>query len=376
VRRHLRAILLLAVGLVGGPGCHRTRETAVIAIEAVPGSGTVEFISAVLDSTARAGDYPVQLLQPGDLPVPSGEPYLIEATYRALQMQRRHDVVAVVGPAGSTDALLVGSIYRSAGLLQLVPTGNAPQLAQVEDNAFLMAPRLDEEVRFMADYVSDRIEAHSAVILYTPGAWGSALQAELASSLWQRGVRVLQRLPIPLVSCAAEDGAVRRLVPTALQTGRPDVIVLATYDFCLIKELELQAPGMTYVAGDGLVLRPGETGLGAAGTRTHAVAFWNPAENADEVSAFRRAFEHATGRPPTWSDAATYDAVMVLAAAIRAVGPDRAAVARYLRELGRERPPYRGVTGPIDFRGRRTGRLIMETATDAPLGDSAGRGSR
>jgi len=123
------------------------------------------------------------------------------------------------------------------------------------------------------------------------------------------------------------------------------------------------------------LLPPGEAGLGTAAERTHAVAFWNPAENADVVSAFRRRFEEVVGRSPTWADAATYDAAMVLAAAIRAVGPDRVAVARYLRELGRERPPYPGVTGPIDFRGRRTGRLIMETAGRVGLGDSGtGRG--
>jgi len=132
---------------------------------------------------------------------------------------------------------------------------------------------------------------------------------------------------------------------------------------------------MSYVGGDGLLLPGDATGLGAAAERTHAVAFWNPAENADVVAAFRRRFEEVVGRPPTWADAATYDATMMLATAVRAVGPDRGAVAHYLRELGREHPPYQGVTGPIDFRGRRTGRLIMETAWQMGLGDTApGRG--
>ena len=44
-----------------------------------------------------------------------------------------------------------------------------------------------------------------------------------------------------------------------------------------------------------------------------------------------------------------YDAVMLLGLAVREGAVSRAGVAEYLSQLGRERPPYRGITGPIAF---------------------------
>jgi ABC-type branched-subunit amino acid transport system substrate-binding protein len=44
-----------------------------------------------------------------------------------------------------------------------------------------------------------------------------------------------------------------------------------------------------------------------------------------------------------------YDAVMLVAQAIRTVGSNRAAIRRYLEELGRTRPPYQGITGSLAF---------------------------
>jgi hypothetical protein len=49
----------------------------------------------------------------------------------------------------------------------------------------------------------------------------------------------------------------------------------------------------------------------------------------------------------------------VAAQAVREVGPRRAAIRRYLGELGISRPPYRGVTGPISFAPRRPVNLLM-----------------
>jgi branched-chain amino acid transport system substrate-binding protein len=377
VRMAVRRVVLLAGGVAASVGCQLRRETAAIAIETAGELGPLAVIQAVLDSTSRSGGYPVRLVMPGELDVGSQEPYLIQAVRRAMKLGRRADVVGVVGPAGSSDALLVAPVYHGVGIPRVIPTANAPQLDKLNGEQFLMAPTMDQEVRFMADYARDRLGARTAIVLYTPGAWGSAIQAGLATELWQRGVQVLQRVPVPLLHCSTADPLVRRLLPWVTQAGRPDVVMLATYDPCLIGQIERVVPGLSYIAGDGMLLQQASADdLGGAAERVHAVAFYDPAEASPAAAGFRRRFTDLVGRPPTWADAATYDATMVLVAAVRAVGPDRTAVTRYLHELGRERPPYRGLTGLIDFRGTRSGRLIMESASVRAAPADAGEPAR
>jgi len=70
-------------------------------------------------------------------------------------------------------------------------------------------------------------------------------------------------------------------------------------------------------------------------------------------------FHRVTGRDPGPDDAMNHDALILMAHAVRAVGPDRAALRRYLESLGRSRPPYHGVTGDITFLPDRAPRLVM-----------------
>jgi hypothetical protein len=50
---------------------------------------------------------------------------------------------------------------------------------------------------------------------------------------------------------------------------------------------------------------------------------------------------------------------ILLAHAVREVGPDRMAVRGYLESLGRTRPAYHGIIGDITFMGARKPPLVM-----------------
>jgi ABC-type branched-subunit amino acid transport system substrate-binding protein len=57
-----------------------------------------------------------------------------------------------------------------------------------------------------------------------------------------------------------------------------------------------------------------------------------------------------------------YDAVTILAEAIRAVGPHRVAIRDWLVRLGSGAPAFEGLSGPIAFgvKGERTSQYFME----------------
>jgi ABC-type branched-subunit amino acid transport system substrate-binding protein len=341
-------------------GCGRPAEPALIDYALSQSDGVRKVIGAVLDSTSRAGWYPVRLADP--VSRPGGGTEMIRTVYGALASAQRADVVGAMGLAGSSHVFLAGPVYRDAGIPLVVPTANVPQLSLLGPGVFLMAPSLEEEAGFISAFVAEQLAARAVTILYNPGAWGAALQAQLAAELWQRGVPVLGPVPVPQIDCSVQDPLLPRLVAAALRLGRPDVVVLATYEACLVPEFERQAPGLTFVFGDGLVVPPTWSARqGPLARRVHAVAFRDPAAASEAAAAFTRLFTAMNGFPPTWADAAAFDAVMVMATAVREVGPSREAIARYLHQLGRGRPPYAGVTGPITFLRERTGRLTMET---------------
>jgi branched-chain amino acid transport system substrate-binding protein len=114
------------------------------------------------------------------------------------------------------------------------------------------------------------------------------------------------------------------------------------------------------VAGDGALVLPALADIaGPAADSIYLVAYWTP-DAPDSLSrAFVERYRRAAGMMPQSPDAIVHDALMVVAEAVQAVGPNRAAVRRYLAELGRERPPFMGVTGPVTFTSGARPRLVM-----------------
>lgn len=361
-RRAWRDPLVVAAAIALAGACQRQPSVALIHFVDQGDPSLRRVIEVVLDSLNRDGRLPVRLAS-SDSGVARGERRLIRGVYQALASVKDPEVVAAVGPAGSSEVMTIGPVFRDAGIPMVVPTANAPQLARLGEGVYLMAPPLEEEVRFIGEFVAGRLGARSVTIVYNPGAWGAALQTQLSSELWQRGLQVLGPVPVPLIYCAREDATLSRYVASVLRLGRPDVVVVASYELCLFQEFERQAPGLTFVAADGVVIQRAWAQGELAG-RIHAVAFRDPAAQPATAARFRRVFEDVAGRQPTWSDAALFDATMVLVTAVREVGPSRQAVARYLFQLGQRRPAYDGVTGPITFLEARRTRLTMEAFTD------------
>ncbi|MBW8771767.1 MAG: hypothetical protein JF590_00510, partial [Gemmatimonadetes bacterium] len=91
----------------------------------------------------------------------------------------------------------------------------------------------------------------------------------------------------------------------------------------------------------------------------YVLAFWVY----DSANAEHRAFAERVRRilhaEPTPEDALTEDALVLATEARLAAGSDRAAVRRWLAGLGRDHPPFRGLTGSIGFGPQREFPLAM-----------------
>jgi ABC-type branched-subunit amino acid transport system substrate-binding protein len=118
-------------------------------------------------------------------------------------------------------------------------------------------------------------------------------------------------------------------------------------------------PGAAVLVGDAVPLNPAFIrAVGSAALSLYGVSWWSPSLPDSLSRAFVAGWERANRSSPSASDAMYYDAIMLAAQAVREAGPSRAAVRRYLGELGTSRPPYQGVTGPISFAPNRATNLL------------------
>lgn len=275
---------------------------------------------------------------------------------RATLLASDPDVMLVVGPGGSREALQVAPVYREAALTQLVPTATSRLLEGAGEYTFVLVPNDSVQGEFIGAFADSVLGAERVAVFYVPDEYGIGLAAGTAASLELRGIELMDRVPIRLtLDCLAPGaGAVYTDVVSQLALrGTPDAAVLAMRTIesaCMARALRDRWPGLALISGDGTYL---DVQLleraGRAAEGLHIVAYWHPGLPSESSRAFARAFLASTGRAPRHGEAVFYDAVRLAADAIWSVGADREKVYRYMSALGRERPSFGGITGEFAF---------------------------
>ena len=292
--------------------------------------------------------------------ITEGDPPDVEVM-RAQRLAQIPDLVGIVGHGGSRGSLAAAPIYAAAGIPQIVPTGTSRLLGQAGPWTFVLPPNDSIEGALIGRFTAERFGARRVVLFFTNDEYGVGLRDGVVAELGPRGVAVLSQVGV-------DPGSdIPTLVDAALRGGRgretPDAFILAARNRetgRVARSAYGRVPHLRVVAGDGAVQLPNLVELaGPAADSIYVVAFWLPDAPDSMSRAFVKRFHRITGRDPGPDDAMNHDALMLMAQAVRAVGPDRAGLRRYLETLGNSRPPYRGVTGEITFLPGRSPRLVM-----------------
>lgn len=353
-------VAALLLGCAGQP-----REGAIAYSLGSPAPGAVDVARADIESSRRPGEPLIVVQEQVTRPI---EPFgaLVSEVDKAIQFAADPRIVGVVGPSSSREALQTAPVYRDAGLPNVVPTATSRLLRSAGPWTFMLAADDSVQGEFIGSFVADRLGSRTALLFYVPDEYGLGLATGVRAALGRRKVRLLDGIVVRSgLPCPLEDGAnaYEEVVAAALRTGIPDAVVLATRTAetpCLVRALAPRLQGSRFIAGDGTLLDGlRSAGAGSAAASINAVAFWVPGSSDTASQSFRTRFHTTVGRYPRHDEAMAYDAVMLLATAIRAVGPDREAIRQYLEDLGASRPPYPGVTGPIAFRPGSKRPLIM-----------------
>ena len=347
-------------------GCARQPGEGAIAYSlGSPAPSAADVARADIAASRRPGEPVILVQQQVTNPIkPFGA--LVSEVDKAIQFAADPRIVAVVGPGSSREALQTSPVYRDAGLPNVIPTATSRLLRSAGPWTFRLAADDSVQGEFIGGFVADRLGSRTALLFYVPDEYGLGLASGVRAALARRKVRLLDDVLVRSgLPCPAEGGenAYADVAGASLRSGTPDAVVLATRSSetsCLLRALAPSVPRARFVAGDATLLESGFiTGTGLESASITAVAFWVPESSDTASQSFQTRFHATVGRYPRHDEAMAYDALMLLAAAIRAVGPDRKAVRRYLEELGDARPPYPGVTGPIAFRPGSTRPLIM-----------------
>ncbi len=369
-RARLGTIGLLAL-IISAAACRKEPPAVRIAIMTA-GRSAREALQAIIDATHVEGMPQIAVSREFEqiLPQRDDGSGLAGTLNEAYSYSQDPTFVGVVGPAGSRDALTAGPVFRDAGLPFVMPTANSPQIASLGPTGLSLAPPLEDEADFIADFVARRLRATSALLFYESDEWGSGLQRQTAAALWFHDVRVLEAIPVSTWTCSQGPGRESaRSRPAgaeaALRRHQPDVVVLATRNpatACLAEVVHRQSRDTPIVSGDGTdVTSDFVTQLGDAAEHLYSVTFWHH----DHMPS-TGVFADMLGHPPSLSQGMTFEATMLLVRAIREAGATREAILQYLIEASR--------AGDAGRQSAPLARFLMLRA-GVPIEEGLGRGS-
>lgn len=323
-----RAVIALATGRSGSPDVRLVREE----VRAIAGIHLIFIHDTLDDGTDSASE--------------------LARAYRFLE---DGDLVGVVGHPGSRSSLIAAAVYNEAEVVQIVPAGTSRQLRNAGPWTFTLAPNDSVEGSTIAAFSREVLGARRATVFFLTDEYGYGLREGVVAGLRAHGVEVLDEVPTRTLYQMEDTarGDLESLVDAALDRGRPDVVILATRDYSasiIIPSVLARFPDVRFLAGDGVLL-PDEVRatLQDWQDRIYLTVFWNPNPEDSVGTAFAERYRRLAGAFPSHDHALYRDGLVLLADAVRAVGTDRGKIREYLRSLGRSRPPFPGVTGPISF---------------------------
>jgi len=252
-------------------------------------------------------------------------------------------IVAEIGDFTSTCCLAAQPIYDRAGMVQLSPTASHTKFAPGSEWSFSIVGTQAYEQPFMADFAHDDLGFKNIAILYINNDWGVDTQKFFKESFEKLGGDVV-----------AEESFFQgekdfKAALTKLKQSHPDALYMAAMynDGALISKQrealgwDIPVLGPSSLYSSQLI----ELGGSAVNGLYTNVSFF--AKDPDpRIQAYVTGFEERYGATPNFHAALAYDAMYILADAIKKAGStDRKAI----RDALAQEKNFKGLTGEITF---------------------------
>ena len=345
--RRGRAVGALLLLTVAAAACTPGPARPVIGLAGVADDSVAGLLRDVLRRQA-AGAVPGPAIGLAVRRPVAGPPDIETEIRMARDLAAEASIVAVVGHAGRRASLASAAVYNARHVPQLVPGGASRLIAHAGAWTFPLAPSDSVEGRALVEFAAGRLQARRLAIAYENDEYGRGVRSGARAAAARRRLDLLDELPFD----AGSDLGL--LAQAMLARGLPDVVLLAASPRQLRRAVDAIAavnPTPRFVAAVGGATHAalGVDSLARPTPELFVAAPWLPDPGDPAQEAFVREFALRAGRPPEARDAFVHDAVQLLATAVTTVGPDRVRLRDYLGSLGRSRPAFAGLTGPVAF---------------------------
>jgi len=267
------------------------------------------------------------------------------ATAESLSADRR--VLAVIGHGESGTSLVASQVYNARHVTQIAPNTSTPLYTQAGPYSFRLVASDENQAAFMAARVAAISPAPRLAVLYVNDDYGRALRGALRSALQKTGTPVAYEVPFLAAAPFVKnlDDLVRSLV-----NAKPDLLLWLG----LPRELVLLRPKLR-------VALPHMRLFGSDATASVVpvdlkwlygdwlVSFADLTADRPVLRRVAARFLAESGEPLLDAAALTYDAVGILAEALRSGAVDREGIRKYLEASATSGRVFQGITGPISF---------------------------
>lgn len=281
--------------------------------------------------------------------IPQGSNRAAPSLEAAQELTARPHLIAVIGHASSPASLASSQVYNRHRVVQIAPTSTAPLYSEAGPYSFRMVPSDEHQGPFLAERLSSFLpEGGRLAVLFVNDDYGRGLREPFLDALDRSRFEVVLDLPHTEGDVEALDVAHHI---DALVATRPDLVVWLGR----VPGLAVLLPGIRKHLGEIPVL--GSDGASRADLLTNRGPWWEGVhyvdfvdmDGNDELREFRRRFQDRFGADAGGAEVVTYDAARIILSAVSEGVRTSDELREYLLALGRDRPPFPGLAGPIRF---------------------------
>ncbi len=338
-------ILLFVVGLLG---CSNPKGPIQIGLAGslsdpvgVPMKQAAELAVAEINASGGVGGRPLELVERDDYSDPDSAVFVATDLYEA-------GVSAVIGHLFSGTTLAAAPVYNGGSdpVAAISPSSSSPDVSTAGEYTFRVCPSDLSHGVALARWARDTLHFSRGAVLYLNDQYGRGVRQTFVREFIKRGGALVSNDPYlgdlpevaPYLDRLASIGGVDFLM-VAGNRGEAEEI---------LRQARRRGLHMPVMGGDGL---EGIEASGALAEGVYLSAAYLPTistqANRTFLQAYRKKFPGAG--LPNQPAAATYDAVYLLRSVIARVGTKRKAIRNALAQVGRDEPPFRGVTGTVAF---------------------------
>ena len=264
--------------------------------------------------------------------------------------QRLYDtsVVAVIGHLTSGATIAAVDIYNGGRtpVVAISPSASNPDLSGAGPYFFRVCATDLAHGAALARFAVQRLGANHAAVLYLNDDYGRGILGTFSDEYLAQSGTIVEADPV--LPTTTDLGPYLERIQ---RDGRARVIMVAgdrATGVAVLRQARARGIMLPVIGGDGLA---GIQSEGAIAEGVHITSNYLPERAGDRNAAFLAAYAAANrGETPDHRGAGAYDAVHLIADAIRDGGVSRRRVRLALARLdGIDRPAFDGVTGRIAF---------------------------